>query len=307
MILRYLTAYAFPILALFLLIGCQTNSRDQILATSESQVALREIQSRTFEVSDRNMMLRTVIATLQDLSFVIDKGDADLGTVSATKLDGYQLRMTVTVRRKSETQLLVRANAQYNITAIEDPEPYQQFFAALQKSVFLAEHTEKPVASTGLLAKEAKAESPTSSAGGTAAAAYESSVTTSMAESSAVSASAAASRASAAPFDGPWLLEIGEANAMHRRDIVRTVVTNGKFSAQFETNGWRGRLEGEINEYGLLVAKGTIDKGAGYMIGGAYYKGALQFTAPYQGDGFSQTIQSKARVSETFKVSLRRE
>jgi hypothetical protein len=82
-------------------------------------------------------MLRTVIATLQDLSFVIDQADAGLGSVSGTKLDGYQLRMTVTVRPRGDGQLIVRANAQYNITPVEDPEPYQQFFAALEKSVFL--------------------------------------------------------------------------------------------------------------------------------------------------------------------------
>ena len=104
------------------------------------------------------MMLRTVIATLQDLSFVIDKADATLGSVSATKLDGYQLRMTVTVRRKSESRLLVRANVQYNITPVEDPVPYQQFFAALQKSVFLAEHTEKPTPSIEPVTTESKTE-----------------------------------------------------------------------------------------------------------------------------------------------------
>jgi hypothetical protein len=49
-------------------------------------------------------MLRTVIATMQDLSFVIDKADAGLGTVSGTKLDGYQLRMTVTVRPRDRTR-----------------------------------------------------------------------------------------------------------------------------------------------------------------------------------------------------------
>ncbi len=74
---------------------------------------------------------------MQDLGFVIDKADNVLGSVSGTKLDGYQLRMTVTVRPRGETQLIVRANAQYNLTAVEDPEPYQQFFAALQRSMFL--------------------------------------------------------------------------------------------------------------------------------------------------------------------------
>ena len=67
--------------------------------------------------------------------------DAVLGSVSGTKLDGYQLRMTVSIRPRGETQLIVRANAQYNITPVEDPEPYQQFFTALQKSLFLTAHS----------------------------------------------------------------------------------------------------------------------------------------------------------------------
>jgi hypothetical protein len=117
--------------------SCQTDSRKQVLATSESQLALRQIQTRAFDTTDRERMLRTIIATLQDLSFVVDKADATLGSVSSTKLNGYQLRMTVTVRPRGETQLLVRASAQYNLIAVEDPEPYQQFFTALEKSLFL--------------------------------------------------------------------------------------------------------------------------------------------------------------------------
>ncbi len=124
-------------LPMMFLVGCQTDSREQILATSQSQLALRQIQSRAFDTTDREKMLRTVIATLQDLSFVIDKADAGLGSVSGTKLDGYQLRMTVSVRPRGDGQLIVRANAQYNITPVEDPGPYQQFFAALEKSIFL--------------------------------------------------------------------------------------------------------------------------------------------------------------------------
>ncbi|HYD32556.1 MAG TPA: hypothetical protein VEB64_17065 [Azospirillaceae bacterium] len=82
-------------------------------------------------------MLRTVIATLQDLGFVVDNADATLGTVSGTKLDGYALRMTVSLRPRGQAQTVVRANAQYNIVAVEDPQPYQQFFAALEKALFL--------------------------------------------------------------------------------------------------------------------------------------------------------------------------
>jgi hypothetical protein len=80
------------------------------------------------------------MATLQDLGFVIDEADETLGTVSATKLDRYQLRMTVTVRPYGEGQLVVRANAQYNLKAVEDPETYQQFFDAFAKAMFLTAH-----------------------------------------------------------------------------------------------------------------------------------------------------------------------
>ena len=119
--------------------GCQFNPPERILE-GESQVQLRSIQTRSFETTEKQQTLRTVIATLQDLGFVIDKADADLGAVSATKLDGYELRMTVTVRPRDKTQLLVRASAQYQMKPIEDPEPYQDFFTALEKSMFLASH-----------------------------------------------------------------------------------------------------------------------------------------------------------------------
>lgn len=123
-----------------LLAGCQTDSKDQILATSASAVQLRSFQSRAFDTTDRLKTLKTVIATLQDLNFVVDKADSVLGTVTATKLDKYALRMTVTVRERGTTQLLVRANAQYQVLAVEDPKPYQQFFEALQKAMFLTAH-----------------------------------------------------------------------------------------------------------------------------------------------------------------------
>jgi hypothetical protein len=116
--------------------GCQS-SKSQVLSSQESQVKLRSIQTRAFDTTDKTLMLRTVMATLQDLGFVVDSADDTLGTVTGTKLDGYALRMTVSIRAKGSTQLMVRASAQYNLKAIEDPEPYQQFFASLSKAIFL--------------------------------------------------------------------------------------------------------------------------------------------------------------------------
>ena len=127
-------------IAALLLGACASTSTRHVLGTDSSQVALRSIQTRAFDTTEREDTLRTVIATLQDLGFVIDKADDVLGTVSATKLDGYKLRMTVTVRPRGETQLLVRASAQFKLEAVEDPEPYQQFFVALEKAMFLTAH-----------------------------------------------------------------------------------------------------------------------------------------------------------------------
>jgi hypothetical protein len=120
-----------------LLCGCAAD-HTAVLQTGESAVELRNYQSRAFDTTDREKTLRTIIATLQDLGFVVDKADATLGSVSATKLSGYELRITVTVRPRGETQLIVRANAQYKDKAVEEPKPYQDFFTALQKSMFLA-------------------------------------------------------------------------------------------------------------------------------------------------------------------------
>jgi hypothetical protein len=135
-----LIAIALGGVSLIGLSGCQTTSSSQLLKADQSQVQTRNIQTRAFDTTDKNKTLRTVISTLQDLGFVVDKADEVLGSVSATKLDGYQLRMTVTVRPRGQTQLLVRANAQYNITAVEDPEIYQDFFTSLGKSMFLTAH-----------------------------------------------------------------------------------------------------------------------------------------------------------------------
>ncbi len=140
--MKYYTLIAIALsgFALIGLSGCQTTSSSQLLKADQSQVQMRNIQTRAFDTTDKNKTLRTVISTLQDLGFVVDKADAVLGSVSATKLDGYQLRMTVTVRPRGQTQLLVRANAQYNLTAVEDPGIYQDFFTSLGKSMFLTAH-----------------------------------------------------------------------------------------------------------------------------------------------------------------------
>jgi hypothetical protein len=126
----------FSVILVLAVAACAGRQKN-ILATTESQVKLRSMQSRVFDISDHNRLLRTIIATFQDLGFVIDDAEESLGTVSGTKRSGYFLRMTVSIRPRGTRQMIVRSNVQYNLETIEEPEPYQYFFSTLSKALFL--------------------------------------------------------------------------------------------------------------------------------------------------------------------------
>ena len=134
---------------------------------------LRNAQSRVFETSDRARLLAAIVATMQDLGFMVEALDPDLGIVSGVRFDPTEgdgtfdptnhlyddqsllvltrtyrswgpflhradlVRITVTVRRRNEKQLVVRANAQFYMRAVEQAEPYQRFFAALEQAMAL--------------------------------------------------------------------------------------------------------------------------------------------------------------------------
>ena len=120
--------------------GCANTAR-RAFEMDESQVQLRSMQTRAFDTVDKKMMVQTVISTMQDLDFVIEKADLMIGSVTGQKFLGYAIvKMTVTVRSRGEAQLLVRANAQYGIKSVEDAETYQDFFVALETALFLTAH-----------------------------------------------------------------------------------------------------------------------------------------------------------------------
>lgn len=131
-------------LALAGLAGCASPGAREALSGGESMLKLRSAQTRSFDTADRNRVMRGVVATLQDLGFLVSGADAALGTVSGRKFtadrggQSHELRVTVTVRPRDDRRTLVRANAEFNNKPVEDPAAYQNFFGALGRSLFLA-------------------------------------------------------------------------------------------------------------------------------------------------------------------------
>ena len=125
-----------------LLYGCsRPNTPQDLLAPTDAQLKIRSIQTRTFDVKDRNAAMRGVIASLQDLGFIIERANEPLGLVTAARFaepNYYDvISVTVTVRQDTKDRLTIRANAIYNNKPIDDPKVYQNLFASLERSLFL--------------------------------------------------------------------------------------------------------------------------------------------------------------------------
>lgn len=123
--------------------GCASPPQEPVdlLAPTEEQMRIRNLQTRTFDLSDRRQAIRGVIQALQDLGFIIERANEPLGLVTAARFaepNYYDVvGVTVTVRPANESQMVVRANALFNNEPITDPKVYQNFFATLERSFFI--------------------------------------------------------------------------------------------------------------------------------------------------------------------------
>ena len=104
----------------------------------QRQIQLQRMQTRVFDAGDDKAVARGVIATLQDLNFIIVKTDTERGTISAKKYGDYPIEITVTIQTLPEKQISVHGDARYDSKTIDDPATYQEFFSSLQKSLFLS-------------------------------------------------------------------------------------------------------------------------------------------------------------------------
>lgn len=127
-----------PVLAALLVTGCAITPPD--VTGAGIQLETRQIRTREYDTLDKAMTMRSVVATLQDLGFTIDQADAELGTITATRLQQYAMRMTVTVVPGEGGRVSVRANARVGETGVTDAKTCQDFFTALDKAMFLTLH-----------------------------------------------------------------------------------------------------------------------------------------------------------------------
>jgi hypothetical protein len=136
----------FAMLSLFVALGvagCASPppEPETLLAPTEEQLKMRNLQTRTYDIADRKIAMRGVIAALQDLGFIIERANEPLGLVTAARFAEPQyydvVGVTVTVRPLNDSQTMIRANAIFNNQPITDPVVYQNFFATLERSLFI--------------------------------------------------------------------------------------------------------------------------------------------------------------------------
>lgn len=133
------------VVVLVLIQGCAApQPSPDLLAPTEAQMKIRSLQTRSFDIKDRQLAMRGVIAALQDLGFIIERANEPLGLVTAARFaepNFYDVvGVTVTVRSETDGRMMIRANAIYNNKPIEDPKVYQNFFATLERSLFVTKN-----------------------------------------------------------------------------------------------------------------------------------------------------------------------
>ncbi len=135
----------------------------------QSQLQIREFQTRSYETTDTKMVMKAVLNTLQDEGYIVKNAVPDLGLLTATKeidVEDKATAVLLSVLSKGKatwpknsiieatanvsefgTQTRVRLNFQVKtydnkgavreIRQIEDGNFYQDFFSKVDKGIFI--------------------------------------------------------------------------------------------------------------------------------------------------------------------------
>jgi hypothetical protein len=167
------------LLAMASAVGCQSSPPVNAFQMSESVLQERQLQTRRFDDIDEHKLLVACAGVLQDLSFILDESEAELGVVVASKRRVIENSATATITHlldifadieiaidkeqrisaslvtwpdpDNERSYFVRVTFQRLVwntknevsrrEALDDPKLYQRFFSHLSKSVFLEAHS----------------------------------------------------------------------------------------------------------------------------------------------------------------------
>lgn len=136
-----------------------------------TQLQVRELQTRTYDNADKNRILQVSLAVLQDDGYTVSNANTEMGLLVATKqlyekkvddsgtafVKGFlgggsiseqkfqHIEATLTVTpfgKQTRVRLSLRLTAssssgEINYTAVSEPKPYQDFFAKLEKGLFI--------------------------------------------------------------------------------------------------------------------------------------------------------------------------
>lgn len=162
----YIRLFFLSCLFGMLLVGCQTTTAQ---TQKKTQLEIREFQTRVYPVSETKIVMKALLNALQDRGFIIENAVLDLGLISAEKHTNIEnsgeafmatlfaganarwkkasiVDCTVNVSEFGE-ETRVRVNFQIktldnkgdfiHLKNIEDAKYYQDFFAEVDKSIFI--------------------------------------------------------------------------------------------------------------------------------------------------------------------------
>ncbi len=161
------TNFGAAVLASLVLTGCMIQAKPP----QQSQLQIRQYQTRAYETTDHKKVLKASMHALQDGGFIIKQANSDLGLLTAQKetdvqndgeallatlLGGSQARYQknaieeasvnvsefgkkTKVRINIALKVLDHHGGVASVAPVQDAQPYQAFFATLSKSLFLAD------------------------------------------------------------------------------------------------------------------------------------------------------------------------
>lgn len=153
------------LLALSVVAACATTGTPP----PQSQLQIREFQTRSYETTDTKMVMKAVLNTLQDEGYIVKNAVPDLGLLTATKeidVEDKATAVLLSVLSKGKatwpknsiieatanvsefgTQTRVRLNFQVKtydnkgavreVKQVEDGKFYQDFFSKVDKGIFI--------------------------------------------------------------------------------------------------------------------------------------------------------------------------